>query len=344
MTIEHTRTESNKSEWAIGFAYIMQDDKITELAGVRHRDFYRDLNAMVVAEKRAEEIVKREVGGEWVGLSLRNGCGIMGAYVMGCKIVYPDDAEPWAMPFLKKIEDVESLEVPEPSRNPAVRQYLDRAHEFERLTGIKSGVGFEGPISVSALCRGTTQFYADVLRAPNLCKKLANLVTDTYIEWEKYHNEQMGIEPSDNVGLGDDCASWLSPKAYEDIAFPPLLKIIHAHPKAKYRSMHNCGQTNHLLGKISELRLSDFELGEMVDIVKVRKLMPETHIGRLLDYKILSTNDDEKITNYVKEQISIGEQLRNFSVHVEAWRPVTLRTVRLVKALVEEHNAIVRSR
>jgi len=323
----------------IGFAYLMADDKITELAAMKHSDFYADLNLMIAAEKRAEEIVEREVGGKWVGIGLHNGCGVMGANVMGCRIVFPDNSEPWAMPFLKNIEEVENLEIPEPARNPAVRYYLERAREFEKLTGIKSGVGFEGPISVSALCRGTTQFYADVLRAPDLCRRLADLSTDTYLEWERYHNEQMGIEPSEYVGLGDDCASWLSPKAYEYIAFPPLLKIIDAHPKAKHRSMHNCGQTNHLLEKISELRLSSFELGEMVDIVKVRKLMPGTHIGRLLDYKILSTNDDEKVTNYVNEQISIATTLGNISLRVEAWRTVSLRTVRLVKSIVEKFNS-----
>jgi uroporphyrinogen-III decarboxylase len=322
----------------VGFAYIMTDDKITELARVRHRDFYRDLNLMIDAEKRTAGIVEGEVGGKWVGIGLRNGCGVMGAHVMGCEIVFPDEVEPWAMPFLKDIEDVESLEVPEPNRNPAVRYYLDRAREFEGLTGIKSGVGFEGPISVSALCRGTTQYYADVLRAPELCRKLADLVTDTCLEWERYHDEQMGIEPGEGVGLGDDCASWLSPRAYEHIAFPPLLKIIEAHPKAKHRSMHNCGQTNHLLAKISELRLSSFELGEMVDVARVRELMPDTHIGRLLDYKILSTNDEEEVTKYVKEQLFVAAVLGNISLHVEAWRPVSLETVRLVKVLVDEHN------
>ncbi len=323
----------------VGFAYIITDDKITELAGMKHKDFYQKLDFMVSAEKKAEEIVEREVGGKWVGISLRNGCGVMGAHVMGCRIVYPEDTEPWAIPFLKSIEDVENLEVPEPSRNPAVKYYLERAREFERLTGIKSGVGFEGPISVSALCRGTTQYYADVVRAPDLCKKLADLVTDTYLEWERYHNEQMDIEPGMSVGLGDDCASWLSPRAYEHIAFPPLLKIIEAHPEAKHRSMHNCGQTNHLLEKISELRLSSFELGEMVDIAKVRKLMPDTHIGRLLDYKILSTNDEKRIRNYVDTQISLAAQLGNTSLRIEAWRPIELRTVRLVKHLVDKHNS-----
>jgi len=326
----------------VGFAYVMQDDKITELAGVRHRDFYQELNVMISAEKKAEEIVEREVCGKWVGVSLRNGCGVMGAHVMGCKIIYPEDAEPWAMPFLRGIEDVEDLEVPEPDRNPAVKYYLDRAREFERLTGIKSGVGFEGPISVSALCRGTAEFYADTLRAPDLCRKLANLVTNTYLEWERYHDGEMGIAPGETVGLGDDCASWLTPKAYEEIAFPPLLKIIEAHPKAKYRTMHNCGQTNHLIEKISELNLSSFELGEMVDIAKVRRLMPDTKICRLLDFKILSTNDEERVSKYVDEQLSIGSSLGNFSLHVEAWRPVTLRTVRLVRTLIEDHNGLCR--
>lgn len=123
------------------------------------------------------------------------------------------------------------------------------------------------------------------------------------------------------------------------LAFPPLLKIIDAHPKAKNRYMHNCGQTDHLLGKISELRLSSFELGEMVDMARVRQLMPLTHIGRLLDYKILSTNDEGKVMRYVNEQLSIAIMLGNISLRVEAWRPVSLRTVRFVKTIIEKFNS-----
>jgi len=76
----------------------------------------------------------------------------------------------------------------------------------------------------------------------------------------------------------------------------------------------------------------------MVDIAKFRRLMPDTHIGRLLNYKILSTNDEGAVRNYVNSQLSRGEPLGNFSLHVEAWRTIALRTVRLVKTLVEEYN------
>ena len=50
MAIEHTGA---KSAEAIGFAYIMQDEEITELAGVRHRDFYRtQLQWMLIVSTR----------------------------------------------------------------------------------------------------------------------------------------------------------------------------------------------------------------------------------------------------------------------------------------------------
>lgn len=321
----------------VGFAYILQDDKITELAGVRHRDFYQDIRLQVKAQKKALKIIERELGIK-LGLNLRLGCGTTSATVMGCRLIYPEHSEPWAVPILHSIEEGEELEIPEPQDNPIVQQILKKAKMFEKLTGVKSVVGFDGPVTTAALCRGIREFFVDVFKAPKLSQKLVEKVTEVAIKWIKYYNEEMGIESSNWIGLADDHASFLSPKHYEMIGFPYELKFYEAFPERKYRALHICGPTDHLLYIIKNLKLTSFELGEMVDLRKAKKIFVNTHIARLFDFRLLLSGSKEDITRYTKRQIELGVTGGGFSIHIEAWRGITFEKVRSVKEIVERYN------
>lgn len=322
----------------VGFAYILQDDKITELACVKHKDFYQDIKLQVEAQNRAVKIIEEELGIR-LGMSLRLGCGTTAAAVMGCKLVYPENSEPWAIPLLHRIEDVDELEVPEPQDNPVVQQILRKAKTFERLTGVKSNVGFDGPVTTAALCRGVREFFVDVFKAPKLCRRLVEKVTEVAIKWIKYHEEEMGIEPSGWIGLADDHASFLSPKHYEMLGFPYELKFYEAFPERKYRALHICGPTDHLLYKIKDLKLASFELGEMVDLRRARRILVNTHIARLFDFRLLLSGSTDDIVEYTKRQIKLGASEEGcFSIHIEGWRGIAFEKVRLVKKVIEEYN------
>lgn len=79
----------------------------------------------------------------------------------------------------------------------------------------------------------------------------------------------MGIEPSEWIGLADDCASFMFLKHNEILSLPYEDRFHQGFSERKYRSLHSCGTTNHLLEKMVKLNLKSFELGEMVDIPKV---------------------------------------------------------------------------
>jgi len=319
----------------VGFAYLLTDDKVTEFMGIKHSDYYRDIRLQVKAKRKALEIIKRELGIS-LGLGLSLGCGTSAAAVMGCKLTYPENAEPWTKPVLSSIED--ELIVPEPQDNPAVQEILFKARIFEELASIKPTVGFDGPVTTAALCRGINDFFVDIYKSPGLCMKLVERITKAAIEWIKYYEEEMDIGPSDHIGLADDHASFLHPKYYDSLGLPYEQKFYNAFPERKYRSLHICGPTDHILTEIKSLGLNSFELGEMVDLRKAKDILDDVHIARLFDFKLLMSGSDNDVIKYTKEQIHMGAPGGKFSIHIEGWRPVTFEKVRLVRDIIKEYN------
>lgn len=159
----------------MGFFYVLQDDEITELAGVRHGVFY-DIESQVEAQRKALGIVEEELVIK-LGLSLRLGWGTTTASIMCCKLVYPENSEPWDLPILGRIKGVDEPEIPEPKDNPVVQVILSKASKFAKFTDVKCGIGFDGPITTAPLCRGIDQFCIDVFRALKLSRKLIEKVT-----------------------------------------------------------------------------------------------------------------------------------------------------------------------
>jgi len=320
----------------VDFYYAFSELKITELAGVRLKDYYQDLSLMIESQKNALDIVYKEIG-EKRGVSLDIG-HVVSAGVVGCKLVYSGNNEPWAEPCLQNIEEIEGLQVPEPKHNPLVREILDKAKRFEKLTGVKPNVGFEGPVTTAALCRGIQNFLLDVYRDPELCKKLVEKVTDAIIEWKKYHESEMGIWGERSIGLADDDSSHLSPRHYREIALPYQLRWYEAFHERKMRDLHNCGNTTHLLEMIKELKLTSFEMGEKTDLAEAKRILKKTKLNKLFDLRILLSGSLDEIVDHTRTLIMIGAPENNFGIGIEGWKGITFERVRLVKNLVSRYN------
>ena len=102
--------------------------------------------------------------------------------------------------------------------------------------------------------------------------------------------------------------------------------------------MHICGDTTHVLDQIRLLGLAAFDLGEMVDLAKAKRVLEGTVISRIWDFRLVRDGTPEEIREYSLRELEIGAPGGNFTVHVEGWRGVPLSKVRIVKETVDEWN------
>ena len=209
-------------EGQVGFSYTTDESKITELAGITLREYYNDLKTMIASQKRANQIIAQELGIERQGFVLSRG-HVNGTEFLGCELFWPEDDEPMvARPALKNPQEIEGWQPPDPPDNRVAQCELRRAKEFYELTGQKTSVSFEGPVSVAAFCLGMESFYLLSATDPGLCELLVHKVTEACIDWKRYHDTEMGIGHYDEAGAADDSASFLSPPLFARLSLPYL--------------------------------------------------------------------------------------------------------------------------
>lgn len=320
------------------FMYSTDESKITELAGITLREYYSDLQAMIRAQKRANEQVERELGIRRSGHGLSRG-HVIDAEVLGCAVVWPEDEEPMvAAPAIATVEDIRRFRPPDPPDNAVVLRELQRSRVFYELTGQKATVGFNGPVTVAALCLGLDRFYTLAAMDTGLAEELVRRATDGVIAWKRYHDAEMGISAQGELGAADDSASFLSPRLAGILSLPYLAQWYGAFPGYSGRDLHICGDSTHFLDRLGALHLSSFDLGEMVDLRRARALLPGTFLWRIADFRLIRDGDAHEIEQYIREQLDLGAPGERFGIHMEGWRGVPLSKARVVKEAVERYN------
>lgn len=322
----------------VEFVYALSESKITELAGVRLLDYYRDLELMVEAQRVAAgqvlAVLGLDVGGPYHSVG-----HVKGPEYLGARIHWPDDDEPMvAEPALAGVEEIRAFRLPDPPDHPVARDYLAQARRFYELTGRKSGINWEGAVSAASLALGAEQFYYLAVDEPELCERLLTTVTDGIIAWRRWHDAELGIDPPQGIGAADDMSAFLSPAMWRRFALPNLLRWYGAYPSARARSLHICGDTGHVLDQIAELGLTSFELGEMIDLLQAKRALPGVKIQRLLDFRVIRDNSPAEIRDYTLRELRLGAPGGNFVACVEGWRGTPLEKVRVVQDAVAEWN------
>lgn len=322
----------------IKFNYLAEELKITELTGIKVSEFYNDIDLMVTAQKKAQEIISNTLDIEPAKPLFCKG-HVKASEVMGCEIFQPEDNEP----FVKKgvisdISQVKDFQPVPPQDNPVVLDLLQKAKCFYELTGIKDTIMFEGPFTVSCFLRGQTEFMLDLLDNMDICGELIRKVTEAAIEWKKFHDEQMGIVNSEATALVDDSIVNISPKLFERVVLPWLLKWYESFPSLK-RHFHCCGNITNFLKGLSRLKLTQYDMfGEMVDTLLMKKYFPNAFISKLVDFRVVRDGNKKMIREYIWRECEAGFPGNNFGLCLEGIRGVPLEKARIVRDAISDFN------
>jgi uroporphyrinogen-III decarboxylase len=326
------------SEEFVKFCYLAEELKITEIADIKVSDFYNDIELMVSAQKKVIKIVSDYLEIEPAGLLFCKG-HVKTSEVMGCEIFQPRDNEPFVRKgIINHISEVRDFKALPPEQNPVVLDMLEKSKKFHILTGIKDTIMFEGPFTVSCFLRGQTQFMIDLMENPGLCEKLIIKVTDTVIEWKKFHDSEMGIADAETIGLVDDSIVNISPELFEKIVLPQLLRWYDAFPASK-RHFHCCGNITNFLKPLSTLELAQYDMFyEMIDAREMKKYFPGAFVSKLVDFRIVRDRAPKVLREHILKECAEGAPGGNFGLCLEGIRGVSLEKVRIVRDAIAHFN------
>lgn len=204
------------------------------------------------------------------------------------EITWLDNQPPKCRHPLTEPEQIDKLELPEPDSGlnaKKIEWYRDMSNlveDFEvRLNGqpLKIQITLSqpgGPIP-SAFALAGSNLFLWMLTEPDRIHRLMDIVTRSHIQCIAFFDEMAGRNPKHSVGMGADAAEMISPEAFREFVVPYYLRVWEVYQGV--RSLHMCGQINHLLDILrDDLGVSLLDgFGFPVD----RNLLAEKMAGRV---------------------------------------------------------------
>ncbi|MGQ9515574.1 MAG: uroporphyrinogen decarboxylase family protein [Thermoproteota archaeon] len=218
--------------------------------------------------------------------------------VFDCTIFLPEDSNPWLSPWIlpkfRSIEDIETLEVPDPSDCVRrLRKHYVRA--FGREVEALEAPAIHPPCSAAGSIIGSEMLYTYLYKYPDAMHDLFKKLLETFFEITDYNDRQRGGK-TESIGLCDDHAGYLSEEMYRKFVLPYNRRIYERYG-AHGRSLHMDSRTDHIARIIlEEYRVQEMDLGAAADISKIKDVFD----GKVLfngnvDSKILVAGSTKQI-------------------------------------------------
>lgn len=200
---------------------------------------------------------------------------VVNASGMGGDIYWSDANPPRAVPIIRKVQDIDTLPVPEPTAGLWGKrlQWWLRMKEFAGETEVifngKRGrvevapldIGWEGPHMIAIDLAGEN-FYLWMLEYPEACHRLLDKITTGMIRAAKLFR-QVDSRPRLVYGTAEDSSQIVSAEHFKYFTVPYDLKLYETFGAGlkNGRGMHMCGDSAHLhQALVEDLKITSFDL------------------------------------------------------------------------------------
>ena len=201
---------------------------------------------------------------------------VITASAFGSEIHYPDNETLQAVPVMKKVDEIDVLNIPEPDAGlwGTMQEWWWKMRELAEQTEVTFNGKTKGRVVVSPLTDARLgphmiavdlageNVYAWMLEYPEMCHKLLDKITKGIIQAES-HFRRIDPRPRGVFGLAEDSIQICSPQMYRDFCVPYDDQLFDQFGVGlpNGRGMHMCGDSSHLLESLVEDgRISSFNL------------------------------------------------------------------------------------
>lgn len=206
------------------------------------------------------------------------------AEALGAKVIFREN-EPAVVneeePVLKDLRDIYTLQLPNPNQLGRIEEWLEATRLLTEKVGDRvfvMGRADQGPFSIACMLRGTTQFMMDLMTAD---EKLVHDVIDFCRQASFIFAKAQFEAGAHATSIGDALAgpNLISPDMYEQFAFRPEQQLAaDVQALGIPYSVHICGNTNGIIGKMGEVGAQILEVDWMVDMKRARQMVPASTV------------------------------------------------------------------
>jgi uroporphyrinogen decarboxylase len=266
-------------------------------------EFYRDGEAMAEGQIKAWERYGHDI------LLVENGTAAL-AEACGVQVEYQEDSAPVAKtPAISSLDEVGSLEIPDPYKHPLLSELLKATRIVVEEIGDRAyviGRADQGPFSLACEIRGMSEFLMDLALGEKLDKvhqllDFCRQVTERYalaqIE-QGAHATSIGDSPS-----GPDV---VSPKYYREFAYP-YVKTLTANLNKKDITLayHICGNSSPIIEDMVRTGAAIIEIDQKADqqISKVAASGKATLLGPVDPSGVMANGTPELVLEKCNEAL-----------------------------------------
>lgn len=183
------------------------------------------------------------------------GTGVL-ASGFGAQIYYPENSDPAvAGPILTRPEDIDRLELPDPTRSGLMPQVLATIDAMRAVGELPVGLtDMQGILDTAAQLCGHERLFLWMYDAPEKIHLLFDKIAQALIDWLKAQKEHIGeplnscycqllcMPPGSGVCLSEDDAVSISARLYREFCVVPNSRVFNALGGGM---LHFCGNATH---------------------------------------------------------------------------------------------------
>ena len=232
----------------------------------------------------------------------------------GAKCRWQENELPYADKIFTNIQDVHSLNKPNPKTDGLLPLVLNRLKHYQdqiEQAGhvIKFAVS-RGPLNVASFLMGSTEFLMAIRTNPDQIHKLLETVTDFIIDWLDL---QARTFPSiDGIFILDDIVGFLGEEDFKEAALPYLARIFQSL-QTSVKFFHNDAAGLVCAPYLAQIGVNLFNFSYQHKLSEIKELTNNavTLLGNIPTRDVLAAGTPEDVRNSVKAALdSVADKRR----------------------------------
>ncbi len=224
----------------------------------------------------------------------------------GAKCTWQEKELPFAGKTITDIQDVHSLDKPNPKNDGLLPFILNRLKHY-RSQIEKSGHGIKfavsrGPLNVATFLMGTTEFLMAIRTNPDEAHKLLDIITDFIIDWLELQAETFAS--IDGILILDDIVGFLGDDDFKQAALPYLKRIFQSL-QVSVKFFHNDAPGLICAPYLAEMGVNLFNFSHDHGLDQMRELTKNsvTLLGNIPPRDVLAAGTPEDVRSSVKSAL-----------------------------------------
>jgi uroporphyrinogen decarboxylase len=231
-------------------------------------------------------------------------CTEPSAFGAGC--TWHENELPYAEKTIRKLEDIDTLAVPNPRVHglaPFVLNRLKLSRKAIEKAGHKIRFAVaRGPLNIATFLMGTTEFLMAMKTDPEKIHILLKIITDFTTQWLKVQKE--AIDTIDGIFILDDIVGFCGDPDFKEFA-QPYLKAMFNSFDASVRFFHNDADGRVCSPHLAEtgINLFNFSFEHPLKEMKEWTGGEVALVGNIPPRDVMAQGTPEQITEYVRSQM-----------------------------------------